>query len=811
MPTHTQPSWYESDAEILRCARNAATPSPTIPGYENLRELRRGGQGVVYTAVQRSTRRTVAVKVLLAGGLAGAAQRRRFEREAELAASLRHPHIVRVFDSGVTPEGWPFLVMEFVEGRPLDEAIAMAPGVDGLRCRVALFQKIAAAVAHAHQRGVIHRDLKPSNVRVDESGEPRVLDFGLAKSVLDPAGRDATLSGQFIGSLPWASPEQASGMGQVADVRSDVYALGVMFFEALTGTMPYKTDGGLTQALENIRESDPPSPRVLAPAVDDDLSAITLRCLAKDPERRYQSAAALADDLAAWLAGSPIAARRDSAWYTLRATARRHRRAAWIGAAFAMVVSAALAVSLRSASVAARERDVARDEADKAVAVSKFVNDMLASPDPVKDGRDVKVVEVLGAASDEAARALASRPRSLAAVQNTLGSSYAQLGLFEEGLACHRAAEAASLGLGRESDEHLTARAGIAACLTELSRADEALPIAQEVVAIRVRVAGPDDPRTLDAETVLGTCLDELGRSAEAEPIKRRVAEGYRALRGPDDPDSILSLNNLAMCFHRQGKIKECTAALEEVLAAQRRLKGGDTPHSVMTAVNLASTYKVQGRLDDAAALLEGAYAESARIWGEEHSQTLVASNNYADLLMARGELARAEPILLRTLEVRRRVNGPLHEKTLGVLSNVGTLYRNKGDDAAAGPYFREAAEGAMATLGPRHRSTLMFRSNYAGWLARAGLGEDAVVIYREVSRDAQETLGEDNWMVGAFEYNLARTLHDLGRTEEADPIARAAHARLLRLLGPDHDRTGSAKELLDAIENEARPTVPAG
>ncbi len=793
-------SWFEDERELLRLASRDAPVIPSVPGYENLQEFRRGGQGVVYTAEQRTTRQTVAIKVLLAGSLAGPSHRRRFEREAELAASLRHPNIVRVFDSGVTPEGWPFLVMEYVEGRPLDAVIAGPASVGELDARVVLFEKIVRAVAYAHQRGIIHRDLKPGNIRVDDTGEPRILDFGLAKSVFEDAGKGVTRSGQFVGSLPWAAPEQTGDEAESADVRSDVYALGVMLYQALTGRMPYDTGGSLAAAVHSIRTAMPAAPRSIVPAVGEDLSAVALRCLAKEPERRYQSAAELADDLAAYLRRAPIAARRDSAWYTLRVAARRYRQAAWFGAAFAMVISGALLVSVRAAREAARERDVARDQADKARAVSDFVRDMLTSPDPSKDGREVKVVDVLAAASIQADKAFADRPRSLAAVQNALGVSYTKLGLFEEGLARHQAAGRAAAHLEPESDEWLTARGGEATCLTELGRGSEALPIAETLVEVRSRQGGPDDPRTLDALTILGTCLDELGRSAEAEPIKRHVADSYRRIRGTDDPDSILSLNNLAMNYHRQGKIAESTSALEEVLAAQRRVGSGETAESQMTAVNLASAYKVQGRFDEALALLESAYADAERIWGPEHTQTLITANNYADLLMNRGELARAEPILLHVLEVRRRVNGPHHERTLGVLSNVGTLYRNKGEDAAAGPYFREAAEGAVETLGPSHRTSLILRSNYAGWLSRHGEGDRAAAEYRAIVETAREALGEENWMVGAFECNLSQTLIDLGRREEADPIARIAYERLLRLLGPEHDRTRTARTLLDQL-----------
>ncbi len=311
---------------------DAVPLGPGIEGYALKEEVHRGGQGIVYRAVQLGTKRQVALKVLIEGPFASESTRQRFEREIELAAALRHPNIVTILDSGLTL-GRYYFAMEFIEGVRLDRYLARHR--PPLETTLALLEKVCNAVNFAHQRGVIHRDLKPANILIDEEGEPHVLDFGLAKPVPQTARGDTTIrvlstSGQLIGTVAYMSPEQAAG-SQDVDVRSDVYSLGVIFYEVLTGQSPYPVEGPLGETLTRIANDEPLNPctrRDVAATgyrIDDELATILLKALAKEPERRYQSAGELARDIRHHLNGEPVEAKRASGLYVLRKTLRRYR------------------------------------------------------------------------------------------------------------------------------------------------------------------------------------------------------------------------------------------------------------------------------------------------------------------------------------------------------------------------------------------------------------------------------------------------------------------------------------------------------
>jgi len=318
----------------------------SIPGYRLERRLSEGGQGVVYQAIQESTRRKVAIKMMRGGAFTGSSDKARFDREVHVLGRLSHPNIVTIHDSGTTRDG-RYIVMDYIAGRPLDQHLRSQDTPMSIEDVLRLFQKICAAINAAHLAGIIHRDLKPSNILIDAAGEPHILDFGLAKVPLsDSEASMMTMTGHFVGSLPWASPEQAEGSPDKIDMRTDVYSLGVIMYQLLTGKFPYEVAGNVRDVLERIIHAEPAKPRTYRREVNDEIGTIVLKCLSKDRERRYQSAGELGRDLQNYLEGFPISAKRDSFGYLMRKQLNRYRVPVAAGAGFIILILAALALSL---------------------------------------------------------------------------------------------------------------------------------------------------------------------------------------------------------------------------------------------------------------------------------------------------------------------------------------------------------------------------------------------------------------------------------------------------------------------------------
>jgi tetratricopeptide (TPR) repeat protein/predicted Ser/Thr protein kinase len=744
------------------------------PGYEIVRELQRGGQGVVFLATQTSTSRQVALKVLREGRFANELDRVRFQQEVRILASLRHPNIVTIHDSG-TVGGVTYFVMDYIEGPPLDAWVrANRPTVDET---LRVFLAIADAVNAAHLRGIIHRDLKPSNVRLGRDGRPRVLDFGLAKSIDAGLGAAAaesglTRTGDFIGSLPWASPEQAEGRHDAIDVRTDVYALGLLLYQMLTDELPYRLSGTPREILGVIVEAQPKPLRTVRPDIDADLETIALKCLAKDPQRRYQTAGEVRRDVERYLAGLPIEARRDSMSYVLKKYAARHKAVVTLGAALLIAVVAGLGVSLTlwrqavaDSERAAAARRAAESETAKALAVLRFLNEeLLATADPqVEPNRDLRVREALDAAADRIAGRFESEPLVEAAIQTTIGSAYQGLGEFSA------------------AERHLS----------------RALELCE-------RAGASGDASALEAMSFLALVYHGQGRFDDAEPLYARVLESRRG--SEDDSELVEALNNVAGNYIDQRKLDQAEPLLMEAIDMGRRLFGPDYPGSFVATANLASLYEEQQRFDDAERLYLRVLPALRRVLGEESLYTLTAMNNLAALLSRKGSLDEAEPLLRETLETRRRILGNQHPHTLSTAYNLGSLLMRRERFEAAEPFLREALEGAKVALGRGHANTLRVMLALADANQRQGRLADAEALFRETVAAARASAPPGHHVTATARTALGACLSEMERFAEAETELLAGYEGLRAALSENDPRVLNAvRELADLYDRSGQ------
>jgi len=586
--------------------------SGPIPGYRLGEELHRGGQGAVFKAEQLATRRRCAVKMLLGGRFASPMQRVRFEREVEVVAALRHPSIVTLYESGISTGGAPWFAMEFVEGERLDQFVARTK--PSTRALVELFRRIADAIAYAHRRGVIHRDLKPGNILVDGDGVPRVLDFGLARaeserdSAADPRS-GTTLAGEFLGTFAYAAPEQLSGDPAAIDSRCDLYALGVVLYECLTGRKPFESARSIAELVEQklLRVPRKPSevrretmPRGEAP-LDSDLDVIALRLLSADPARRYDTADALAEDFSRHLEGRPILAREDSVGYVLRRTLRRN----WIPASAAALVVATLFTAGVLLLVAYARAERERDRAEKSLRAFRDALESI-SPELGQGSTEMNVGEFLALVEEQVDTDLLDEPELLAGILRTVGLVH--LG-FERIEPAKRAIERAH-GLvlaawerGRVGDVEL-ADASIALALLRFNEGDfdGAEAAYRRTVELRERALGPNAVATVDALRQLASAKRAQGRLDLA-----RVAVDEALRRSKAFPEGRVSaitragvLNGSGVLWAAQGDNVRALADSEAALSVVERYVPADDFRIGRTLTSIASAQERLGRLDEA-------------------------------------------------------------------------------------------------------------------------------------------------------------------------------------------------------------------
>ena len=762
----------------------------TVGDYRIVRLLGEGGMGVVYEAEQRSPSRRVALKVMRRSHRVDDVHLRLFHREAQTLARLRHPRIAAIYESGHTVDGHDFFAMELVRGLPLHDWLATRPELSSpgeLRQRLRLFHAICEPVQYAHQRGVIHRDLKPPNIMIsDEQSDPesasgtgptvKILDFGLAR-ITDPDMQAATMMtevGVIRGTLAYMSPEQTRSDLDAVDVRTDVYALGMILYEMLAGSRAYDlTTTTLIDALRIICE-EPPRPLHVANAasgpLDRDVETIVGKALEKDPDRRYSTVAELADDIDRYLDDRPILARPPSAAYRARKFVQRHRTGVLAAAVVLMAILAGI-VGVVSGLVRAREAEAqARRDAATASKVAEFLSDMLASVDAQQTGglllddledsvaaaatargvasepavtlfrqttRDVSGTDlgrrlvdtaILSRAGVAVSERFADEPEVAGHLEHTLAETYARLGLYEPAMDhARRAVASRTTADGADGVATLRSEALMGLLEYRLGRFEAAERTLLDVRERQRAEVGDDDSDTLWTTVRLGWVLIELGRFDEAENLLRTSLEGQRRALGAEDRETITTMNSLAVVLADQQRYAEAEALHSEVLALRSRLEGPSHPETLKSLTNLAVVAFYQGRLDTAADLFGEVVDIQTEVLGPEHPATLASANNLAVILQRQGRLDDAEALHRRTLEVKRRVLGVDHPETLSSEYNLAIVYTAQGRLDEAEVLHREVFEYRRRVFGDRHPATLDSLCALAGVAALRGDRDSAL------------------------------------------------------------------------------------
>jgi eukaryotic-like serine/threonine-protein kinase len=692
---------------LVNIALAAPGPDPLVaPGeasartfgdYELLERLGSGGMGVIYRARQVSLNRPVALKLIRSGQFASPQEIARFKMEAEAVGSLDHPNIVSVYEVGSFEDGH-FLSMKLVSGHSLEQEKSRYQ--QDPRAMATLLAKGARAVHHAHQRGILHRDLKPSNILIDEAGEPQVTDFGLAKRIGQDQGM--TQTGQMVGTPAYMAPEQARAGAKGLTTAADVYGLGVILYELLTGDVPFK---GATpmETLRQAAEQEPKPPSSIHRRVDRDLETICLRCLEKEPGRRYASAEGLAEELERWLRHEPIFARRTSAW--MRGAKWARRRPA-VAVAIALLIAGTCVSTWQAVRARQAERQ-AKHEGTKQIKMAEFLLGVLRGIKPsVAAGRDTTMLrEMLERAQSALGPELRGLPDIQAHLLLNMAGIYNDLGDHRKAVALNR--EALNLFRAEYGPEHTN----VIQCLNNLGLALGALGDAEagekanrEALALCKKLLGNDHPQTVVALQNLGAVLYERGDFRGAEQVTLEALPVVRKIYGETSHEVAVALGNLAAFQERLNDLAGAESANRQSIAILEKLHGRLNPSLAIRLRNLSLVLQRQGKLAEAEALTRESLETTRKLYGEEHAEVAEALYRVAEVVRAQGKLDEAESTHRKALAMRKAALGDEHPTVSHYCARLAEVLQSRGELTESESLARQALEIRRKTYGQTHR-----------------------------------------------------------------------------------------------------------
>ena len=799
-----------------------------VGAYELIRELGSGGMGTVYLARRADAefRKDVAIK-LIRKGMESDLVIERFREERQILASLEHANIARLMDAGATSDGQPYLVMEYVEGQPIDQ-FCRAHQL-GVRERVALFREVCAAVQYAHRNLVVHRDLKPSNVLVTAEGQVKLLDFGIAKLLRDEqdASGSSIRTWMPLMTPEYASPEQIRAEG--VTTVSDVYSLGIILYQLLTGRYPFELKSRLPWDIERIIcHEDPPKPsavivhngcliplttsgngiasastrklrpRIIIRQLRGDLDNIVLKAISKEPLQRYTSAEAFNEDLRRYLEGEAVTAHPPSFRYRSTKFLKRHRNAVLAMSLLLLSLVGGIVTTYQQARRAEVERARAesnlqranseRARADSEAATARAVNNFLrndllaqasasvqAQPERKPDS-DLKVRTALDRAAVRIAGKFNGQPLVEAAIRQTIADTYLDLGLYSQAQEqAERALDLRRRVLGGEHPDTLASMHSVA--LIEWYRGDYARAdtLFTKVLEVREHVLGEEHADTLSAMNDLALVNWYRGEYARAKPLFTKTLELRRRVLGQEHPSTLSTMNDLAGLYVHEGDYGGAETLFRQLVEVRQRVLGQEHPNTLLSMNNLAVVYWDEGEYSQAERLLAQVLNIKKRVLGEEHPETLSTINNLAGLYRDEGKYGQAEPLFTRVVEARRRVLGPDRPDTLISMNNLALLYLYEGRHASAELLFTKTLEARRRVLGEQHPDTLISLNNMAMLYVYEGKYAIAEPAYINVIELQRRVLG------GEHPRRIA-SLNDLGelylkqrKYAAAEPFLREA------------------------------------
>jgi tetratricopeptide (TPR) repeat protein len=767
-----------------------ASPDGSFGRYRLLQRLGEGGMGEVWLVEQMEpVRRQVALKVIKAG-MDSAQVIARFEAERQALALMDHPTIATVFDGGTTPEGRPYFAMEYVKGEPI--TVYCDRHRLSTSERLELFTQLCEGVQHAHQKGIIHRDLKPSNVLVtiqDERPVPRIIDFGVAKAISQHLTERTLFTelGVLVGTPEYMSPEQAEMGGLDIDTRTDIYALGVILYELLSGALPFDRkdlrQAGFAEIQRIIREKEPPrpstritqlgpastetaknrhtEPRRLVSELRGDLDWITMRALEKDRTRRYQTANAMAADVRRHLDNQPVLAGPPSATYRAGKFLRRHRFGVAAAATLVLLLAAfAVAMAVQARRIA-RERDRANREAQVAQEVSGFLTRLFEVSNPSEArGNTITAREILDKGARRVTEDLSGQPEVQARLLSTMGGVYQSLGLYSQGAALFRQ----SLDLGR-------------------------------------RLHGARDPAVATAVHDLGTVLVQAGDYPAAETALNEALALRESLLGPDAYDTAITVGSLAQLAYARGDYAKAEPLFRRQVETLRRYATG--PEEALSGAlnDLAMTIE-QTKSDYAGALvlLSESLEIDRKLFGGTHPKIAQVTNNLGMAHFRLKEYDTAEALFRESLAMNRKLFGEPNPEVSSNLNNLALVARERGDYARASALYAQVVAADRQMLGPQHLETAAAMNGWAESLRLAGDPRQAEKIFRESLAIHARVLPPSSWQIAATESLVARCLVDERRFAEAERMLLEAYPIVETKFGPGHPRSTTVAGRLVAL-----------